>query len=67
MTHIDDERILATVARVLARWRRDGWLGEIVIIVGENGDQIEQRPIFKDKFMKRERRGSVTIETVTEN
>lgn len=49
----DIEQVLEQTRMVLLQMCRDGWVGEVAIVVGGNQLQVEERPRRKRKPVKR--------------
>lgn len=50
----DIEQVLEQLRGILMRWQSDGTLGEVVVVVGGNQYQPEERPTRRHTPVKRE-------------
>jgi hypothetical protein len=64
VTAAEIEQVIEQVREAAYRWDRENKLGEIVLIIGVNDRQVEERDVFKHRPVRRGRRGESVITPV---
>ena len=58
------DQVLEQAREALARMYRDGWIGEVAIVMGGNQFQVEERPRRRHAPVKRVFRKDSVVEAV---
>lgn len=58
------EQILEQMRDVLMRWHKEDLLGEVAVVRGGQGLQVEERPIHRHPTVKRESKRAGYVERV---